>query len=189
VARAALASTIIAVCVSAPLAAQAKQQGETEQAVPVVDTRDEAIVWLTARRDLWRHRATVRARTIYVLRARLRAARRSRGRRASALLHRSSTSTNTSGWVSATATWYGPGFYGHSPACGGPGLTESSWWVASMTLSCGTRVTICDGSRCARGVPVEDTGAFASGNFDVTPAVARALGGLYTHSVRWRLGS
>lgn len=92
----------------------------------------------------------------------------------------------SSGWVSGSATWYGPGFYGHSPACGGPGLTESSWWVATVPARCGANVTVC-ASTCITA-PVRDTGAFPSSNLDLTPAVARALGGTYTHRVRWHFG-
>jgi hypothetical protein len=100
---------------------------------------------------------------------------------------RAPTSTGHGPWLSATATWYGPCCYGNGPSCKGyPPLTQSSWYVASMTLACGTMVTICDRG-CARA-PVADTGAFAAGNFDLAPAVARAIGGLYTHRVRWRLG-
>lgn len=89
-------------------------------------------------------------------------------------------------WTYGYATWYGPGFYGSSPACGGSGLTESSWWVATIPARCGVMVTVC-ASRCVRA-PSMDTGAFPSSNVDMTPAVARALGGLHTHRVRWHWG-
>lgn len=106
----------------------------------------------------------------------------------SARADRRMLASRSGGWSHSLATWYGPGFYGHGPACGGFGvLTESSWWVATVPAQCGVMFTICDGGRCVRA-PGGDTGGFAPGNFDLTPAVARALGGLYTHSVRWRRG-
>jgi hypothetical protein len=58
-------------------------------------------------------------------------------------------------------------------------------WAASMTLGCGTGVTICT-SRCVH-TTIEDTGAF-SATFDLAPGLARALGCYCTQSVRYRVG-
>jgi hypothetical protein len=58
-------------------------------------------------------------------------------------------------------------------------------WAASMTLGCGTPVTICT-HRCVR-TTIQDTGAF-SATFDLTPGLAGALGCYCTQTVRWRRG-
>jgi rare lipoprotein A (peptidoglycan hydrolase) len=89
---------------------------------------------------------------------------------------------STSGaMLSGIATWYGPGFYGHSTSCGQI-LTTSSMWVASMTRGCGARVRICTHT-CVE-TSVQDTGAF-SATFDLAPGLARALGCYCTQSVRY----
>lgn len=72
------------------------------------------------------------------------------------------------------ATWYGPGFYGNTTACGQryhinlPG-------VASNTLRCGTMVEL---RRAGRRVvvPVIDTGGFTH-TFDLSAWTARKLCG------------
>jgi hypothetical protein len=179
--------------VSVPLGAQAKQQLESEQLVPKVDERDQRIVQLKERLRVVIHQRNVRGRMILHLRRRLREREGPHGGRRShdppAVPSRSPSSSGGA-WSSSTATWYGPGFYGHTPACPGNGvLTESSWWVATVPKDCGRRYTICDAGngRCVH-VTSQDTGAFTPGNFDLSPAVARALGGLHTHSVLSRVG-
>jgi rare lipoprotein A len=75
----------------------------------------------------------------------------------------------------ANASWYGPGLYGNHLACGGR-LSDSVRGVAHKTLPCGTRVTLRRGDRIVRA-RVVDRGPFAAGReFDLTPAVKRALG-------------
>lgn len=86
--------------------------------------------------------------------------------------------------ASGIATWYGPGFYGHSTSCGQI-LTTGSMWAASMRHGCGTPVTICT-HRCI-STTIQDTGAF-SATFDLAPGLARALGCYCTQSVRYRIG-
>ena len=73
------------------------------------------------------------------------------------------------------ASWYGPGFYGRRTACGQT-VTDSVKGVAHKTLPCGTRVTFRKGDRIVRA-RVIDRGPFHAGReFDLTPAVKRALG-------------
>jgi rare lipoprotein A (peptidoglycan hydrolase) len=75
----------------------------------------------------------------------------------------------------ANASWYGPGLYGNHLACGGR-LSDSVRGVAHKTLPCGTRVTLRKGDRIVRA-RVVDRGPFTAGReFDLTPAVKRALG-------------
>jgi hypothetical protein len=75
----------------------------------------------------------------------------------------------------AKATWYGPGFYGKTTACGIT-LTPETVGVAHRALPCGTQVSI-----LYRGhtlvVPVIDRGPFANGaDWDLTQAAAESLG-------------
>ena len=82
----------------------------------------------------------------------------------------------------ASASWYGPGLYGNHLACGGR-LSDSVRGVAHKSLPCGTRVTLRKGDRIVRA-RVVDRGPFVAGReFDLTPAVKRALGFGSTGSV------
>ncbi len=75
----------------------------------------------------------------------------------------------------AEASWYGPGLYGNHLACGGR-LSGAIRGVAHKTLPCGTRLTLRKGDRIVRA-RVVDRGPFVAGReFDLTPAVKRALG-------------
>jgi hypothetical protein len=75
----------------------------------------------------------------------------------------------------ARATWYGPGFYGHRLACGGR-LRTTTMGVAHRKLPCGTPVQVFYNGRSVT-VPVVDRGPFANGaSYDLTGAVAEALG-------------
>jgi peptidoglycan lytic transglycosylase len=73
------------------------------------------------------------------------------------------------------ATWYGPGLYGNTTACGQE-LTPDLVGVAHRTLPCGTMVEV-----AYRGtsvvVPVVDRGPYADGmTWDLTEAAAKMLG-------------
>jgi hypothetical protein len=73
------------------------------------------------------------------------------------------------------ASWYGPGFYGHRTACGTT-FSANVMGVANRTLPCGTRLFLRHGERTVR-VQVIDRGPFNfSREFDLSPAVKRALG-------------
>ncbi len=75
----------------------------------------------------------------------------------------------------ASASWYGPGLYGNSVACGGT-LTPSTMGVAHKTLPCGTKVHLRYGDNSVT-VPVIDRGPFAGDReYDLTSATKQALG-------------
>jgi hypothetical protein len=75
----------------------------------------------------------------------------------------------------ATATQYGPGFYGKSTACGVK-LTRNTIGLANRTLRCGEHVSVYYQGRTL-SVPVIDRGPYANGaDFDLTMATGRALG-------------
>jgi rare lipoprotein A (peptidoglycan hydrolase) len=80
------------------------------------------------------------------------------------------------------ATWFGPGFYGSTTACGQK-MTPALVGVASRTLPCGTLVQI--GYRGHRlTVPVLDRGPYGhiGAMWDLTAGTAHALG--ITETVR-----
>ena len=81
------------------------------------------------------------------------------------------------------ATWYGPGFFGNTTACGQT-LTPRTTGVAHKTLPCGTKVVLRYKGRFAR-TTVIDRGPFANGAaWDLTQATARSLGFTATDTVR-----
>lgn len=85
----------------------------------------------------------------------------------------------------ATVSWYGPGLYGNSLACGGR-MWPSSFHVASRSLPCGTRLTICYRWRCRR-TWVGDRGPYVYGRtFDLAAGLAHALGFTGVHTVSWK---
>jgi rare lipoprotein A len=72
------------------------------------------------------------------------------------------------------ATWYGPGFYGRTTACGAV-LEPSTLGTANRTLKCGTPVAIYYQGRTIV-VPVIDRGPYANhADWDLTQATARAI--------------
>jgi rare lipoprotein A len=79
----------------------------------------------------------------------------------------------------ATASWYGPGFYGRKTACG-LRMTRRLLGVAHKKLPCGTPVAIAyEGTTIT--VPVVDRGPYVKGRkWDLTAAAAKALGFTYT---------
>jgi rare lipoprotein A len=82
----------------------------------------------------------------------------------------------------ATATWYGPGFYGRMTACG-LRMTRKLLGVAHRTLPCGTQVAITYKGK-AITVPVVDRGPFKRGRrWDLTSAAATALDFTYTDRI------
>jgi rare lipoprotein A len=76
----------------------------------------------------------------------------------------------------ALATWFGPGFYGHTTACGQT-LTPAVVGVANRTLPCGTLVKFGYKGRAAV-VPVIDRGPYAhnGAQWDLTTGAASVLG-------------
>ena len=82
----------------------------------------------------------------------------------------------------AVATWYGPGFYGNTTACGME-LTPELVGVAHRSLPCGTNVAVRYGSRTLV-LPVVDRGPFGSeARWDLTEAAAQQLGFTYTDRI------
>lgn len=73
------------------------------------------------------------------------------------------------------ATWFGPGFYGHTTACGQT-MTPTLVGVASRTLPCGTLVQV-DYRGHQLTVPVLDRGPYGhiGAAWDLTAGAARAL--------------
>jgi rare lipoprotein A len=75
----------------------------------------------------------------------------------------------------ASASWYGPGFYGKRTACG-VRLTRATVGVAHRSLPCGTIVSISFKGHTVTA-PVIDRGPFARGvAWDLTSATAEQLG-------------
>ena len=73
-----------------------------------------------------------------------------------------------------SASWYGPGFYGQRTACGQT-LTGDIKGVAHKTLACGTKVVFKRGHRTVTA-RVIDRGPYVAGRqWDLAPAVKRAL--------------
>lgn len=104
------------------------------------------------------------------------------------------SSASASSWSKARATWYGPGFYGHTTACGqrysirhrGVAVPSSGRYH----MRCGTKLTICrrPGRGCVR-VVVTDTGGFRDHRFDLSARTSMDLCGCwkpYTLRVWWR---
>jgi rare lipoprotein A (peptidoglycan hydrolase) len=75
----------------------------------------------------------------------------------------------------ALATWFGPGFYGHTTACGQT-MSPTLVGVASRTLPCGTLVQVGYRGRQLT-VPVLDRGPYGHNGavLDLTTGAARAL--------------
>ena len=74
------------------------------------------------------------------------------------------------------ATWFGPGFYGNTTACGQT-LTPTVIGVANRTLPCGTLVKVSYHGH-ALTVPVLDRGPYShiGADWDLTAQAARTLG-------------
>ncbi len=83
----------------------------------------------------------------------------------------------------ATATWYGPGFFGQRTACGKK-LSRKTIGVAHRRLPCGTKVALKYGSRYVRA-RVIDRGPYMSGvRWDLTQKTARKLHLQTTDTIR-----
>ncbi|HET8672267.1 MAG TPA: septal ring lytic transglycosylase RlpA family protein, partial [Thermoleophilaceae bacterium] len=78
-------------------------------------------------------------------------------------------------YKAATATWYGPGFYGKRTACG-QRLTRRLVGVANRHLRCGTQVQVRYRARTIVA-PVVDRGPYSRhAQWDLTAAAAKRLG-------------
>jgi len=73
------------------------------------------------------------------------------------------------------ATWYGPGLWGRSTACGQV-LTPRTLGVANKNLPCGTNVTFTYGTKTVAATVI-DRGPYRKGYaWDLTKKVAKRLG-------------
>jgi peptidoglycan lytic transglycosylase len=99
-----------------------------------------------------------------------------------AIVHRSDTAgkdrsraTRINVFRPALASYYGPGLYGGSTACGGT-LTPGTLGVANKTLPCGAKVTLRHRGRTVT-VRVIDRGPYAGNReYDLTEATKNKLG-------------
>jgi rare lipoprotein A (peptidoglycan hydrolase) len=84
--------------------------------------------------------------------------------------------SSSSSWtVYKAATWYGPGFWGKSTACGTV-LTPTTIGVAHRKLPCGTQVTFSYGDRSVTATVI-DRGPFRKGYaWDLTRKTAKRVG-------------
>ena len=90
------------------------------------------------------------------------------------------------GWHTAKASWYGPGFYGNQTA-DGTLYTETILLVAHKTLPLGTKVAISYNGRTVV-VPVKDRGPYIEGrDFDLSNGLATALGFSGVQTIRWAI--
>ena len=97
-----------------------------------------------------------------------------------------SRAVSTSGWQSAKASWYGPGFYGRTTASGAV-LTTDMMNVAHKSLPFGTRIQFEYKGRTATAV-VNDRGPYIHGRvFDLGPGTAKALGFGGVGTVKYRI--
>ncbi len=87
----------------------------------------------------------------------------------------------------ALATWFGPGFYGQTTACGQT-LTPAVVGVANRTLPCGTLVKFSLHGH-ALVVPVIDRGPYAhnGAQWDLTSEAARQIGMTDTSQIRTKV--
>lgn len=88
-------------------------------------------------------------------------------------------------WLMALASWYGPGLYGQTTACGQT-LTPASEGVAHRSLPCGTRLRVKYRGRVVTA-RVIDRGPFAlPRTFDLAAGTARRLHFDGVQPIRWR---
>lgn len=89
-------------------------------------------------------------------------------------------------WRTATASWYGPGFYGRRTASGAV-LKRGSMNVAHKTMRFGTKIQFRYRGRTCVAV-VNDRGPFIRGRtFDLGPGTAKALRFGGVQRVQWRV--
>lgn len=98
----------------------------------------------------------------------------------------SANSSNSGGWNSARASWYGPGFYGRKTASGAV-YTQTMLNVAHKSLPFGTRIEFEYRGRKVIAV-VNDRGPFVAGRtFDLGAGTANALGFSGVQTVKYRI--
>ena len=87
-------------------------------------------------------------------------------------------------WRVSEASFYGPGLYGNTMACGGT-LTPSTQAVAHKSLPCGTLVRFeWHGKELV--LPVRDRGPYTAGReWDLTAGACEYLGRCFTAPIAW----
>ncbi len=96
------------------------------------------------------------------------------------------TPDSSGDWHTAYASWYGSECYGN-PTADGTIYGPDSWGVAHRALPLGTVIEIRYGGAVVQA-PVFDRGPFVYGReFDLSAAVARALGFSGVQEIEWRL--
>jgi rare lipoprotein A len=132
---------------------------------------------------LARHRAARAARKARLAAKRAQAKARLAAKRAKAAARRKAAPT---GWRTARASWYGPGFYGHGMAGGGK-LDRNSMIIAHKTLPFGTLVEV-SANGTSVVAPIRDRGPYVRGReFDLGPGVRKALGVWGVFTIRYRI--
>ncbi|MBS3956906.1 MAG: hypothetical protein KGZ40_05200 [Clostridiales bacterium] len=97
-----------------------------------------------------------------------------------------SRAADSGAWLSARASWYGPGFYGRRTASGAV-LTQGMMNVAHKTLPFGTQVQFEYRGRVVTAV-VNDRGPHIAGRvWDLGPGTAKALGFTGVATVNYRI--
>jgi len=95
---------------------------------------------------------------------------------------------DSGGWQTCTASWYGAECYGNSTA-NGTYYDADAWGVAHKSLPFGTMIEIAYNGQTVTA-PVFDRGPFVAGRtFDLSAAVARALGFSGVQTISWRVVS
>ena len=88
-------------------------------------------------------------------------------------------------WQTAVVGVFGPGRYGERTACGVE-LTEQTMGIAHAVLPCGVDLVVSFGGRELRSEVIDQGPAEPDRRFDLTKALADALGVEGTQTIRWR---
>jgi Lytic transglycolase/Putative peptidoglycan binding domain len=100
---------------------------------------------------------------------------RTAGVKANGVVRRDTRKALAARMVNQRATWYGPGFWGNTTACGKT-LTKKTLGVAHRKLPCGTHVAFASKGRWVRAKMI-DRGPYRSGyRWDLTQRLAKRLG-------------
>jgi hypothetical protein len=89
-------------------------------------------------------------------------------------------------WITDRVTWYGPGLYGNTTACGQT-FTSSILGVAHRTLPCGTRVRFRHEGRSITVRVIDRGPATRSLEFDLSAATCGALDHCWTGPIDYQL--
>jgi rare lipoprotein A (peptidoglycan hydrolase) len=88
-------------------------------------------------------------------------------------------------WQNAVVGVFGPGRYGETTACGVE-LTDRTMGIAHPVLPCGVDLVVSFRGRELRTEVVDQGPAESDRQFDLTKALADALGVEGTQTIRWR---